>query len=121
MVKIRVTIISNVNIFTIYETLFENVITILPIVGNAWFKYKKWQIISAIYKLSEYNFWWNCLEFSNKMDLTIQMTTFNNIKRRHTIYLNFSDRFFTSQTMLAINVEANICSTIKRKSNFILS
>ena len=30
MVKIRVIIIYNVNIFTIYETLFESVITILP-------------------------------------------------------------------------------------------
>ena len=31
MVKIFVIIISNVSIFTIYETLFENVKTILPI------------------------------------------------------------------------------------------
>ena len=31
MVKIRVIIIENVNIFTIYETLFENATTILPI------------------------------------------------------------------------------------------
>ena len=30
-VKIRVLIIWNVNIFTIYENLFENVITVLPI------------------------------------------------------------------------------------------
>ena len=29
IVKIPVTIMKNVNIFTIYETLFENVITIL--------------------------------------------------------------------------------------------
>ena len=31
MVQIRVIIKKNVNIFTIYETLFENVITILPL------------------------------------------------------------------------------------------
>ena len=31
MVKIRVIIIQNVNIVTIYETLFENAIIILPI------------------------------------------------------------------------------------------
>ena len=31
IVKIPVTIMKNVNIFTIYETLFENVITILSI------------------------------------------------------------------------------------------
>ena len=31
MVKIRVIVIQNVNICNIYETLFENVITILPI------------------------------------------------------------------------------------------
>ena len=30
MVKIPAIIIENVNIFTIYETLFKNVITILP-------------------------------------------------------------------------------------------
>ena len=31
MVKIRVIIIQNVNIVTIYETLFENAIIVLPI------------------------------------------------------------------------------------------
>ena len=31
MVKIRVIIILNINIFTKYETLFKNIITILPI------------------------------------------------------------------------------------------
>ena len=54
IVKVLVVIISNVNIFfTTYETLFENVTTILPItyqnktemsgkkIGSAWFIYKK--------------------------------------------------------------------------------
>ena len=56
MVKIRVTIIKNVNIFIVYETLFENVKIILTItyqnkikmsrkIGSAWFICKKFQII----------------------------------------------------------------------------
>ena len=58
-----------------YETLFEKVKTILPTtyqiktkmpekIESAWFIYKKWQVISTICKLSEYNLWWNCLEVS---------------------------------------------------------
>ena len=49
-------------------------------IGSAWFIYKKWKIISIIQKLFEYNFWWNCLEFRDKMNLTIQMKIFNNVK-----------------------------------------
>ena len=49
-------------------------------IGSAWFIYQKWQVISTIYKLFEYIFWWNCLEFSDKIDLTMGMTIFNNIK-----------------------------------------
>ena len=42
-------------------------------IGSAWSIYKRWQVISTIYKLFQYNFWWNCLEFSDKMDMTIQI------------------------------------------------
>ena len=76
--------------------------------GSAWFIYKKWQVISTIYKLSEYNFWWNRLEFSNKMHLTIQMKIFNN-KTSSRNLLEFGGRFFTSLTMLG-------CKGTKRKS-----
>ena len=62
MVKIPAIIIENVNIFTIYEKLFKNVITILPTTyqnktkslekrESAWFFYKKLQVISTIYNI----------------------------------------------------------------------
>ena len=64
-------------IFTIYETLFENVITILPItyqiklkflekIRSAWFIYKKFHIVSTMYKLFEYNFLCNCFSLAIK-------------------------------------------------------
>ena len=46
--------------------------------------------------------------FSDKMDLTIQMRTFNS-----EIYLKFWDTFFTSLTMLGYEAKASICSAIK--------
>ena len=53
--------------FLSYETLFENFIIILLIIyqnktemrgkkGNAWFIYKKFQVLSSAYKLFEYIF-----------------------------------------------------------------
>ena len=82
-------------------------------IGSVWFIYKKWQVISTMYKLFQYNVWWNCLEFSDKMNLTIQIKIFNNVKHRRTICLKFGDRFFTSLTMLGCEAKANICSSIK--------
>ena len=37
------------------------------------------QDMSTMYKLFEYNFWRNCGEFRDKMDLTIQREIFNNV------------------------------------------
>ena len=73
-----------------------------------WFIYKEWQVISTTYKRFEYNFWWNCLEFSDKMDLTIEMKISNNAIHRHAICLKFKYRFFTSLTMLLCEGKASM-------------
>ena len=71
--------------------------------------YKKWQIISTKYKLSEYNIWWNCLEFIVKIDPTIQMRIFNKVEHHNAICLKFGDRFFTFLAMLGLEAKAIIC------------
>ena len=122
MVKIRVIIIQNVNVFAIYETLFQGVLKILPTTSQNKTKmlgkkkkclHKKWKIISTIYELLEYNFWWNCLEFIDKMDLTIQMRIFYNVKHFYTIFFEFGDRLFTSLTTLGFEMKASIFSVIE--------
>ena len=87
-------------------------------IGSTWFIYKKWQVISTIYKLFEYNFWRKCLEFSDKMDLIIQIKIFNNAKHRHPICLKFGDKIFTSLSMLGFEAKASICSAIKKNIIF---
>ena len=69
--------------------------------------------MSTTYKLFQYNCWWNCLEFNDKMDLTIQMKIFNNEKHRHAICLKFKYRFFTSRAMLGCEAKVSICSSVK--------
>ena len=119
MVKILVIIISSVNIFAIYETLIKTFITILLItcksktkIGSARFICKKWQVISTIYNVFDYNFWWKCSEFSDKINLTIQMKIFKNVKHRHVVCVTFGDRFFTPPTMLGCETKSSFFSAI---------
>ena len=52
------------------------------------------------------------LEFSDKMNLTIQMRIFNNVKHCQATCSKFGDKFFTL-TMLGCESKASICSAIK--------
>ena len=71
------------------------------------------KIIVAIQEISQYNVWWNCLKFSNKMSLSIRMLTSNSSKNRHAICLKFGDLFFNSLTKLELEVKTSISSKIK--------
>ena len=59
------------------------------------------------------NFWWNCFEFIDKIDLIIQMRIFNNIKYRHAICLKPGNRFFASLIMSGHEAKAINYSEIK--------
>ena len=61
-----------------------------------------------------------CLEYSDKMDRTIRMTIFDNVKYRHIIYLKFGDRFFTSLAILGLQTKASIFLQLE-KSIFTVS
>ena len=87
MVKIRIIISENINIFTVYKTLFENVITILPIShqnkSKMPGKYRKCLVFIEIGKLSKLYttylsiiFRWSCLKIRDKINLNIQMGIF---------------------------------------------
>ena len=48
------------------------------------------------------------------------MRIFYNVKLLYTIYLKFSERFFTSLTMAGLEAKASICSGIEENLTFIL-
>ena len=88
-------------------------------IESTWFIYKKLQAISTIYKLSGQKFWWNCLEFSNKISLTSRMRIFNIkniVKHRDIIYLKFRYKFLTYLIMtvsaLQLKKKASILSSV---------
>ena len=47
------------------------------------------KVMSTIYKLFGYNFWFNFLEFRDKISLTIQLRLFNEVKYRDAICLKY--------------------------------
>ena len=71
------------------------------------------QVNSTICKLFEHSFCWNCLEFSEKMDQTIQMRILNKLKYSHAICSKFGDRSFTAMTILRLEAKASTYSRIK--------
>ena len=74
----------------------------------------KWQIISTIYKLFEYNFSWNRLEFSDKMDLAIQMRTFNCVKTLSPNLFEIWKQILHFSDDVGHKAKASICSTIQK-------
>ena len=105
--------------YQFYRQLTKIQVKFLVKIGNAWFIFKKWQVISIILKLFQYKFR-NCLEFTDKMDLTIQIKTLNSVKHLKAISLRFGDRYFTFLTILKCEAQASHLLCNQRKSNFIL-
>ena len=66
-------------------------------------------------KLFECNFWWNYLEFNNKMGLIMQIRISNNETHCHAICLKFKETSFIFLTMLGLEAKSSIRSTIKEK------
>ena len=106
MVKIRVKITCNVNIFIIYETLYKNITAILPIAYEnktkmPW-KNRKCLVYFKSFKLFQlHTIYLSIIYGGNVYSLD-----------RHAICLKFGGRFFTPLTMLGLN---------QKKSNFLLS
>ena len=112
MIKIRIIMINNANIFTIYESLYDSK---TPWTFNRQFtktKLKFWGKLAA-HKLSEHYFWQNWLKFYEKKDLSVRMRIMYNVKHRYPIRLKFGDKFLTSLTKLMLEAKGSICSTIR--------
>ena len=104
------------NVFTIYETLFENLIIILHITFQKKLKFRNNR--KCLYQLYisylNITFWWNSLEFSNKMDLVSRTSVFDNVKHRHLICLNSGGRLFTFLTMLGLDSKDSMYSSNRK-------
>ena len=94
---------------TVLLIIFIGFSTLITIISDTKeivrFKYQ-----SHLCKQFECNFWWNFLNFSDKMDLTTQMKIFNNVKQCHANCLKL---FFTSLTILGYEAKVSIYSAVK--------
>ena len=61
------------------------------------------------------------LMFYDKMGPSSQMKIIYNVKNRYAIRVKFREKFLTSPTKLMLEKKASFCSTIKKKSTFIVA
>ena len=108
MIKIRLIMVNNVNIFTIY-----NVNLYSKASGKFYRQFTKTKLTGKMsklpgHKLFEHYFLKNWLKFYDKMNLSIRMRIIYNVNHRYKIRLKFGDKFLTSLTKFVLKTKASM-------------